>query len=193
MRTWPVKPYRDMTYRDVYFIGIGGIGMSALARYCNFKGFKVSGYDRTPSDLTRELEKEGIAIHYEDSVSAIPENPASTLVIYTPAIPHDMQELKYVSTFLEKFGLDAHKVEEVAPYRKELQEYTARGYDIDRNNAATTLASMTVWNLYNSVTAFASHNDIWPEEDGRRMAVCETAVKFLYHDRDIKNYIDIFA
>ena len=104
-----------------------------------------------------------------------------------------MQELKYVSTFLEKFGLDAHKVEEVAPYRKELQEYTARGYDIDRNNAATTLASMTVWNLYNSVTAFASHNDIWPEEDGRRMAVCETAVKFLYHDRDIKNYIDIFA
>lgn len=104
-----------------------------------------------------------------------------------------MQELKYVSTFLEKFGLDAHKVEEVAPYRKELQEYTARGYDIDRNNAATNLASMTVWNLYNSVTAFASHNDIWPEEDGRRMAVCETAVKFLYHDRDIKNYIDIFA
>lgn len=96
MRTGPVKPYRDMTYRDVYFIGIGGIGMSALARYCNFKGFKVSGYDRTPSDLTRELEKEGIAIHYEDSVSAIPENPASTLVIYTPAIPHDMQELKYV-------------------------------------------------------------------------------------------------
>ena len=85
-----------MTYRDVYFIGIGGIGMSALARYCNFKGFKVSGYDRTPSDLTRELEKEGIAIHYEDSVSAIPKNPASTLVIYTPAIPHDMQELKYV-------------------------------------------------------------------------------------------------
>ena len=104
-----------------------------------------------------------------------------------------MQEQKYVSTFLEKFGLDAHKVEEVSPYRKELQEYTARGYDIDRNNAATTLASMTVWNLYNSVTAFASHNDIWPEEDGRRMAVCETAVKFLYHDRDIKNYIDIFA
>ena len=104
-----------------------------------------------------------------------------------------MQELKYVSTFLEKFGLDSQEVEAVAPYRKELQEYAARGYDIDRNNAATTLASMTVWNLYNSVTAFASHNDVWPESDSRRMALYEVAVQFLYRDRDIKNYIDIFA
>ena len=104
-----------------------------------------------------------------------------------------LQELKYVSAFLEKFGLDAREVEEVAPYRKELQEYAARGYDIDRNNAATTLASMTVWNLYNSVTAFASHNDVWPESDTRRMALYEVAVQFLYRDRDIKNYIDIFA
>ena len=104
-----------------------------------------------------------------------------------------MEELKYVSTFLEKFGLDAQEVEAVAPYRKELQEYAARGYDIGRNNAATTLASMTVWNLYNSVTAFASHNDIWSESDSRRMALYEVAVQFLYRDRDIKNYIDIFA
>lgn len=52
---------------------------------------------------------------------------------------------------------------------------------------------MTVWNLYNSVTAFASHNDIWPEDDGRRMAVGESAVRFLYRERDIKNYTDIFA
>lgn len=104
-----------------------------------------------------------------------------------------MEELKYVSTFLEKFGLDAQEVEAVAPYRKELQEYAARGYDIDRNNAATTLASMTVWNLYNSVTAFASHNDVWSESDSRRMALYEVAVQFLYRDRDIKNYIDIFA
>ncbi len=104
-----------------------------------------------------------------------------------------MEELKYVSAFLEKFGLDAQEVEAVAPYRKELQEYAARGYDIGRNNAATTLASMTVWNLYNSVTAFASHNDVWPESDSRRMALYEVAVQFLYRDRDIKNYIDIFA
>ena len=85
-----------MTYTDIYFIGIGGIGMSAIARYCNFRGFRVTGYDRTPSDLTAELEKEGIGIHYEDDIARIPGNPDSTLVIYTPAIPHDMKELVYV-------------------------------------------------------------------------------------------------
>lgn len=104
-----------------------------------------------------------------------------------------MQELKYVSALLEKFGLEADEAEKIAPYRKEVQEYATRGYDIDRNNAATALASMTVWNLYNSVTAFASHNGIWPEDDGRRMELAGAAVRFLYRERDIKNYTDIFA
>ena len=79
--------------KSVYFIGIGGIGMSALARYYHFKGFEVAGYDRTPSDLTRELEKEGISIHYEDRPDLIPENVDETLVVYTPAIPADLGEL----------------------------------------------------------------------------------------------------
>lgn len=83
-------------YGNIYFIGIGGIGMSAIARYFKFKGCKVSGYDRTPSELTAELEKEGIPVHYEDNTDFIPENPADTLVIYTPAIPNDMGELAYV-------------------------------------------------------------------------------------------------
>jgi UDP-N-acetylmuramate--alanine ligase len=83
-------------YRNIYFIGIGGIGMSAIARYYNFKGLKVSGYDKTPSDLTRALESEGIDVHYEDNVSYIPEDVENTLVIYTPAIPKDMGELTYV-------------------------------------------------------------------------------------------------
>lgn len=104
-----------------------------------------------------------------------------------------MQELKSVSALLEKFGLEADEAEKVAPYRKEVQEYATSGYDINRNNAATALASMTVWNLYNSVTAFASHNDIWPEDDGRRMELGGAAVRFLYRERDIKNYTDIFA
>ena len=82
-------------YRNIYFIGIGGIGMSAIARYYNFKGLKVSGYDKTPSDLTRALESEGIDVHYEDNVSYIPEDVENTLVIYTPAIPKDMGELTY--------------------------------------------------------------------------------------------------
>lgn len=85
-----------MTYKHIYFIGIGGIGMSAIARYCAFKGYEVSGYDRTPSPLTAELEKEGISVHYEDNCDYIPKDINNTLVIYTPAIPADMGELCYV-------------------------------------------------------------------------------------------------
>lgn len=83
-------------YTDIYFIGIGGIGMSAIARYFKFKGYNVSGYDRTPSGLTAELEKEGIAIHYEDRPDMVPGDAGKTLVIYTPAVPQDMGELVYV-------------------------------------------------------------------------------------------------
>ncbi len=80
----------------IYFIGIGGIGMSAIARYYNFKGLKVSGYDKTPSDLTRALESEGIEVHYEDNADFVPKDVKNTLVVYTPAIPKDMGELVYV-------------------------------------------------------------------------------------------------
>lgn len=85
-----------MKYDNIYFIGIGGIGMSAIARYYRFKGLNVSGYDRTPSELTGELEAEGIAVHYEDNISFIPKDAASTLVVYTPAIPSDLAEMQYV-------------------------------------------------------------------------------------------------
>ncbi len=84
-------------YKNIYFIGIGGIGMSALARYYKAKGFAVGGYDRTESELTRELEREGIDIHYEDNVDYVPKDVENTLVVYTPAIPGDMSELRYVS------------------------------------------------------------------------------------------------
>ena len=85
----------------VYFVGAGGIGMSAIARYFIHRGLVVDGYDKTPSDLTRQLEKEGMQIHYEECVDAIPEacrQPASCLVIYTPAIPAEHQELQYFRT-----------------------------------------------------------------------------------------------
>ena len=78
---------------SVYFIGIGGIGMSALARYFHSKGAKVSGYDKTKSSLTTELEKSGIAIHYEENIESIPKD--TELVVYTPAIPKDHKELVY--------------------------------------------------------------------------------------------------
>ena len=87
---------KDEKLKYVYLIGIGGIGMSALARWYKFRGLEVSGYDRTPSDLTAALEAEGIGVHYADEPERIPANKAATLVIYTPAIPADLKELCYV-------------------------------------------------------------------------------------------------
>ena len=85
--------------RSVYLIGIGGIGMSALARYYHHAGYYVAGYDKTPSKITAELEKEGMSVHFEDNLELIPEcvknNSDETLVIYTPAVPSDMGELEY--------------------------------------------------------------------------------------------------
>jgi len=82
--------------KNIYLIGIGGIGMSAIARYYAHAGHSVSGYDRTPSPLTSKLESEGIAIHYEDRPDLIPADVTDTLVIYTPAIPSDLKELLLV-------------------------------------------------------------------------------------------------
>ena len=87
-----------MDIKAVYFVGIGGIGMSAIARYFLHQGMVVGGYDRTPSDLTRCLEKEGAQIHYEDNLDLIPEackDKDTTLVIYTPAIPAEHKELQF--------------------------------------------------------------------------------------------------
>ena len=84
--------------KSVYFIGAGGIGMSAIARYFLHKGLFVAGYDKTPSTLTRQLEKEGMTIHYEENVNLIPIEccqPETTLVVYTPAIPATHAELVY--------------------------------------------------------------------------------------------------
>ena len=83
--------------KNVYFLGIGGIGMSALARYFKFTGRNVAGYDRTPTALTDAMEKEGIDVHFEDDVRFIPKNwnPAETLAVFTPALPDDHNELSW--------------------------------------------------------------------------------------------------
>ena len=84
--------------KSVYLVGAGGIGMSAIARYFLKKGLIVGGYDKTPSDLTRQLEKEGMLIHYEEDINQIPQackNQQECLVIYTPAIPAEHKELCY--------------------------------------------------------------------------------------------------
>lgn len=84
--------------KAVYFVGAGGIGMSAIARYFISKGLVVAGYDKTPSALTRQLEHEGMLLHYEENVDHIPHacrNREECLVIYTPAVPAEHQELQY--------------------------------------------------------------------------------------------------
>ena len=90
--------------QSVYFVGAGGIGMSAIARYFINRGMVVAGYDKTPSDLTRQLEKEGMLIHYKEDVNEIPQacrQPKSCMVIYTPAIPEDHK--KQIEELLEDF------------------------------------------------------------------------------------------
>jgi UDP-N-acetylmuramate--alanine ligase len=97
--------------KRVYLLGIGGIGMSALARYFRFIGKTVDGYDKTSSPLTTDLENEGIPIHYTDDLQKVPtlEEKDTTLVIYTPAVPGNFQELRY---FREN-GFQIHKRSQV--------------------------------------------------------------------------------
>lgn len=98
--------------QNFFFLGIGGIGMSALARYFHHQGFPVAGYDRTPSDLTRELEQEGIIITYNDdpdTVRLAPFSKQHTLVVRTPAVPED----SVIYTYLREQGFDIRKRAEV--------------------------------------------------------------------------------
>lgn len=126
--------------KRVYFVGIGGIGMSAIARYFLHEGLAVAGYDRTPSPLTAELEKEGAVIHYEDSVELIGEmwrEREQTLVVYTPAIPADHSELRY---FMEE-GFEVVKRSEVLGHLTEGKFTTA----IAGTHGKTTTTTLTAW------------------------------------------------
>ncbi len=90
-------PFRGIDkMNEVYFIGIGGIGMSAIARFFHAGGVKVSGYDKTPTVLTKELESSGVEVHYEENVELIPKKV--DLVVYTPAIPEEHKELVFYRT-----------------------------------------------------------------------------------------------
>ena len=94
--------------KAVYFVGAGGIGMSAIARYFISRGLVVGGYDRTPTELTRRLEKEGVLMHYEENIDEIPHacmNPESCLVVYSPAIPESHKEL----TYFREHGFEVQK------------------------------------------------------------------------------------
>lgn len=131
--------------KAVYFIGAGGIGMSAIARYFLKKKLVVAGYDKTPSDLTRTLEEEGMIIHYDEDVEKIPvecKEKESTLVIYTPAIPATHKEL----LFFQKEGFDIKKRAQV------LGELTKsnKGLCVAGTHGKTTTSTMAAHIMHGS-------------------------------------------
>lgn len=126
-----------MQYTNIYFLGIGGIGMSALARYFKAKGFGVAGYDRTRSRLCEELEAEGIVIHYTDDVEQIaPEflQKETTLVVYTPAIPAEHTEFCY-------FKEQGFKIQKRAQVLGEITR-VERGLCVAGTHGKTTTSTM---------------------------------------------------
>ena len=134
-----------MDIKAVYFIGIGGIGMSAIARYFLNQGVVVAGYDRTPSDLTEQLCKEGASVHYEDNVDLIPapcRDKEQTLVVYTPAIPAEHTEL----AFFRENGFDIQKRAQVLGTLTR----SLKGLCVAGTHGKTTTSSMTAHLLHQS-------------------------------------------
>lgn len=131
--------------KSVYFVGAGGIGMSALVRYFLEKGYAVGGYDRVKTQLTEELEKEGALLHYEDDVEAIPEafrDKTVTLVVYTPAIPADHTEL----TYFRNEGFTIQKRAAVLG----LLTRALKGLCVSGTHGKTTTSTMTAHLLHES-------------------------------------------
>ena len=134
-----------MQIKAVYFVGIGGIGMSAIARYFLNSGIAVGGYDRTPSDLTEQLSKEGAMVHYEDNVNLIPapcRDKESTLVVYTPAIPAEHSEL----TFFREQGFEIQKRAQVLGTLTR----ALKGLCVAGTHGKTTTSSMAAHMLHQS-------------------------------------------
>ena len=133
------------TLKAVYFIGAGGIGMSALVRYFLSKGKTVGGYDRTPTELTRKLEEEGAFIHYEDNVEGISQDfldAQTTLVVYTPAIPAEHKEL----TFFRQQGFEVQKRAQVLG----MLTRTERGLCVAGTHGKTTTSTLAAYLLDHS-------------------------------------------
>ena len=133
------------TLKAVYFIGAGGIGMSALVRYFLSKGKTVGGYDRTPTELTRKLEEEGASIQYEDNVEGISQDfldAQTTLVVYTPAIPAEHKEL----TFFRQQGFEVQKRAQVLG----MLTRTERGLCVAGTHGKTTTSTLAAYLLDHS-------------------------------------------
>ncbi len=133
------------TIKSVYFVGAGGIGMSALIRYFLSKGKQVAGYDRTPSDLTERLITEGAQIHYEEDIDLIPtscKDKTSTLVVYTPAVPQEHAEL----TYFRENGFEIHKRSQVLG----IITRSSKGLCVAGTHGKTTTSTMAAHLLHQS-------------------------------------------
>ncbi|MBQ8051984.1 MAG: UDP-N-acetylmuramate--L-alanine ligase [Bacteroidaceae bacterium] len=131
--------------KAVYFVGIGGIGMSAIARYFLHRGLVVGGYDRVPSELTQRLAEEGAQIHYEENIGLIPQeclNPDACLVVYTPAIPHEHAELQY----FQRNGFELQKRAQVLG----TLTHALKGLCVAGTHGKTTTSSMAAHLLHQS-------------------------------------------
>jgi UDP-N-acetylmuramate--alanine ligase len=160
------------TIQNIYFLGIGGIGMSAIARYFLQQGVVVSGYDKTPSALTKKLQQEGAIIHYDDEAHLFPTEPE--MVVYTPAIP---------STHI---ALDYYKTNNITIYKRSeiLEAITANATTIAvAGTHGKTTTSSLVGHIFKhaqqTTTVFlggisANYNtNYWPQETGKNIVVVE--------------------
>jgi UDP-N-acetylmuramate-alanine ligase len=153
---------------SVYLIGIGGIGMSALARYFNAQGKSVSGYDKTATSLTDELVVEGIQISLHDNLDTIPSlNMDCTLVVYTPAIPQD----SIIFNYFKNNGYDLYKRSEVLGFITESSfAASPRRTGLELDHSSFTLPSALVLNQQKLVEGVpVADNSLLSASDGERL------------------------
>ena len=176
---------KSNTNMNYYFLGIGGIGMSALARYFKAKGCEVSGYDRTQTVLTHELESEGINVHYSAQIPLLENLPADALVVYTPAVPEDFEEFVYLKNNGFRMLKRAQVLGEITRAEK--------GICIAGTHGKTSTSTMTAHLIYQShvgCSAFlggvsknydtnflVGANCIRPNETTHKEGECNTSVQ----------------
>ena len=140
--------------KQIFFLGIGGIGMSALARYYRHEGYHVAGYDRTPSELTKALENEGIQVFYEDNTSLLPFDAEGLPVVWTPAVPKDTDLYQY----LAQNGAHIHKRAEALGQITSLKKPLCVAGTHGKTTTSTMLAHLLAANGINAFLGGISEN-----------------------------------
>lgn len=176
-------------YKSVFFVGIGGIGMSALARYFKRKNYNVAGYDKTPSKLTSELQEEGISIHFEDDISFIEDvfkKKEETLIVYTPAIPKNHKELNF---FIDNGFVIKKRSEVLGDITRSLSSIAIAG-----THGKTTVSSMVAHVLMSSekpVSAFLGGILKGYKSNFLQNSICEKSTAVLEADEFDRSFLQL--